>query len=259
MAEPRRGRRAGGRRGRRAEAQEEERKSTQYLTFALGADTFGVEIARVREILEYETPTELPMVPPFIRGVINLRGMAVPVLDLARRMGRGEGVISRRTCIVIMEVGARDEGARSVSIGVMVDGVHEVQEIIDEEVEPRPELGGDIQAEFIHGMARKEEGFLVLLNIDFVFSGADLALFNRLGDGERDAPGEIDASGTDETRYRSTERIEETMEMDRIETPEPTPTEGTVTESPTTLPSTAPPTVADDTDFPIPVFGGAGG
>ncbi|GAB6042417.1 chemotaxis protein CheW [Endothiovibrio diazotrophicus] len=176
MASPRRTRRG------RSTAREEEGARAQYLTFALGKETFGVEIARVREILEYEPPTEIPMVPAYIRGVINLRGTAVPVLDLARRMGRGEGRISRRSCIVIVEVGGSSNERPGVAIGVMVDGVQRVLEIPADQIEPRPELGGDIHSDFIHGMARREGGFLVLLNIDYVFSSADIRLLDGLGD-----------------------------------------------------------------------------
>lgn len=257
MAQPRRARRG------RATVREEERESAHYLTFALGEETFGVEITQVREILEYEPPTDLPMVPPYIRGVVNLRGMAVPVLDLARRMARGEGVISRRTCIVIMEVGGRaGEASSGVAVGVMVDGVHRVLEIAADDIEPPPALGGDIDARFIHGMARREGGFLVLLNIDHVFSGSEIALLGRLGDGDTEAaamaeaePEAIAATVVEEPPAAAPETLDEPAALEAEIQPDPTPT---AEPAPVLEPTPA----ADEgsttePDIPIPVFGEA--
>jgi purine-binding chemotaxis protein CheW len=145
---------------------------SQYLTFALGGEMFAVGILNVKEIIEYGHLTEIPMMPAFIRGVINLRGAVVPVIDLSARFGGKQTTIDRRTCIVIVEVA--DEDTRH-DIGIMVDAVSEVLDIPGSEIEPPPTFGARIRADFIFGMGKVDGKFVILLNIDKVLSVEEIA------------------------------------------------------------------------------------
>ena len=144
----------------------------QYLTFQLGGEMFAVGILNVKEIIEYGHLTEIPMMPAFIRGVINLRGAVVPVIDLAARFGGKTTEVSRRTCIVILEVA--DQDFRS-DIGIMVDAVSEVLEIPASEIEPPPSFGAKIRADFIFGMGKVAGKFVIILNINKVLSVEEIA------------------------------------------------------------------------------------
>lgn len=145
----------------------------QYLTFTLGGEMFAVGILNVKEIIEYGNLTEIPMVPAFIRGVINLRGAVVPVIDLAARFGGKVSEVQRRTCIVIVEVTQEDSRH---DIGIMVDAVSEVLEIPDSEIEPPPSFGAKIRADFIAGMGKVNHKFVVILEIQKVLSIDEMAL-----------------------------------------------------------------------------------
>lgn len=147
--------------------------SSQYLLFLLGGEPFGIDIAHVKEIIEYGQLTEIPMTPDFIRGVINLRGSVVPVIDLAARFGRPPAKIVRHTCIVIVEV-SHGEGERQ-DIGVVVDSVSEVREITTDDIESAPTFGTRIRTDFIAGMARINQRFVILLNADRVLSTDEIA------------------------------------------------------------------------------------
>ena len=146
---------------------------SQYLTFALGGEMFAVGILYVKEIIEFGNLTEIPMLPSFIRGVINLRGAVVPVIDLSARFGGKSTEVGRRTCIVIVEVA--DEEARH-DIGIMVDAVSEVLDIPGSEIEPPPSFGAKIRADFIFGMGKVLGKFVIILNIDKVLSVEEIAL-----------------------------------------------------------------------------------
>jgi purine-binding chemotaxis protein CheW len=150
-----------------------EEAPSQYLTFALGSEMFAVGILNVKEIIEYGNLTEIPMMPAFIRGVINLRGSVVPVIDLAARFGGSQTEVGRRTCIVIVEV--QDEDAKH-DIGIMVDAVSEVLDIPGSEIEPPPAFGAKIRADFIFGMGKVAGKFVIILNIDKVLSVEEIAL-----------------------------------------------------------------------------------
>ncbi|MDQ1093733.1 purine-binding chemotaxis protein CheW [Xanthomonas sacchari] len=139
----------------------------QFLTFLLGKEMFGVGILGIKEIIEYRTPTDVPMMPPALRGVINLRGAVVPVVDLQQRFGRAPSEISKRTCIVIIEVANGDE--RQV-LGLLVDAVSEVLEIAGSDIAPPPAFGAGIRRDFIHGMGKVGERFVILLDADAVLS-----------------------------------------------------------------------------------------
>jgi purine-binding chemotaxis protein CheW len=144
----------------------------QYLTFALGSEMFAVGTLSVKEIIEYGQMTVVPMMPGFIRGVINLRGAVVPVIDLAARFGRSETVITRRTCIVIVEV-PNEDGQQD--IGVVVDAVSAVLEIAPADIEPVPAFGAKIRSDFIAGMGKVAGRFVILLEVGKVLSIDEIA------------------------------------------------------------------------------------
>ena len=150
----------------------------QYLTFILGGETYGVSILVIKEILEYNEPTLVPMMPDFIRGVINLRGSVVPVVDLSLRLGKETTGVAKRTCVVIIEVQYENE---SMEIGVVVDAVNEVLDIAPENIESAPNFGAKIRTDFIHGMGKVDEKFVVLLNIDHVLSIEELSMLEQAG------------------------------------------------------------------------------
>lgn len=144
----------------------------QYLAFTLNDEIFAIDILQIREIIEFGTLTEVPMMPETIRGVINLRGAVVPVIDLSARFGRGASAVARRTCVVIVEVEGEDA---MQTLGVMVDAVNEVMEIPGEDVEPPPAFGARIRTDFIAGMGRVNGRFVILLDVGKVFSVDELA------------------------------------------------------------------------------------
>ncbi|MCQ1551337.1 MAG: chemotaxis protein CheW [Candidatus Accumulibacter phosphatis] len=153
----------------------------QYLTFVLGGEMFAVGILNVKEIIEYGHLTEIPMMPAFIRGVINLRGAVVPVIDLAARFGKTQSLIGKRSCIVIVEV--RENELRH-DIGLLVDAVSEVIEIPASDIEPPPSFGARIRADFIHGMGKVAGKFVILLNIVKVLSVDEIAMLAQVAGGE---------------------------------------------------------------------------
>lgn len=151
----------------------------QYLTFSLGGEMFAVAILNVKEIIEYGTVTEIPMVPSFIRGVINLRGAVVPVIDLSCRFGGKATEVARRTCIVIIEM---TEGDTKQDLGVMVDAVSEVLEIAQADIEPAPAFGAKIRTDFISGMGKVNGKFVILLDVARVLSVEEIATLSKIAD-----------------------------------------------------------------------------
>lgn len=139
----------------------------QYLTFMLGSEVFAIGILAIKEIIEYGGLTEVPMMPDCIRGVINLRGAVVPVMDLMARFGKVSSPVNKRTCIVIVEIDS-DDGQQVV--GVMVDAVNAVLDIPAPDIEAAPSFGAKIRTEFIAGMGKVNGKFVILLNVDSVLS-----------------------------------------------------------------------------------------
>lgn len=142
----------------------------QYLTFLAAQEMYAVNTLSVREIIEYNQVTTVPMMPAFLRGVINLRGSVVPVVDLKARFGKGVTVLGNRTCIVILE--AAKEGESQV-LGVVVDSVSEVIEILD--IKPAPAFGNHIRTDFIRGMTKVRGEFVTLLQIEHVLCVDEMA------------------------------------------------------------------------------------
>jgi purine-binding chemotaxis protein CheW len=150
----------------------------QYLTFTLRAETYAIGILNIKEIIEYGQVTEVPLVPEFIRGVINLRGSVLPVIDLASRFGRPRNETTRRTCIVVLEVEA---GGMHHDVGIVVDAVNAVLEIVDADIEPAPAFGAQISTEFIAGMGNVGGRFVVILNVHNVLSVDELSAVVAMG------------------------------------------------------------------------------
>ncbi|HSI57422.1 MAG TPA: chemotaxis protein CheW, partial [Ideonella sp.] len=137
----------------------------QYLTFMLAGEPYAIGILAIKEIIEYHSLTEVPMMPACVRGVINLRGAVVPVMDLLARFGRAPSPVSKRTCIVIVEI--EQEGERQV-VGVVVDAVNEVLDIAAADIEPAPSFGARIRSDFIAGMGKVRGKFVILLSVEHV-------------------------------------------------------------------------------------------
>ncbi|XAH24780.1 chemotaxis protein CheW [Xylophilus sp. GW821-FHT01B05] len=144
----------------------------QYLTFSLGGEMYAIGILAIKEIIEYSDLSTVPMMPPAVRGVINLRGAVVPVVDLQVRFGGQPAPVTKRTCIVIVETGAEDladKGEQHV-IGLVVDSVSEVLDIAPADIEPAPSFGARIRSDFIQGMGKVRGRFVVLLATDSVLA-----------------------------------------------------------------------------------------
>jgi len=141
----------------------------QYLTFMLGGEMFSIGILSIKEIIWYANLTEVPMMPACIRGVINLRGAVVPVMDLSNRFGKPSTPVVKSTCIVIIEVPTANEGEHQ-AMGVVVDSVQAVLEIPVSEIEPAPSFGAKIRPDFIEGIAKVNGKFVILLNVNQVLS-----------------------------------------------------------------------------------------
>jgi len=150
----------------------------QFLSFTLAGSDYAVGILQVKEILQFEVVTRVPSVPPSIRGVINLRGAVVPVVDLAVKFGMPETAITKRTCILIVEAALGEE--RTV-VGLMADAVREVLELGPEEIEKAPTFGTQVRVDFLLGMGKAGKGFVLLLDLDRVVSAGDRELAGQLG------------------------------------------------------------------------------
>lgn len=146
--------------------------SSQFLTFSLGEEVFAMDIRTVREIIQVGPMTTVPLMPEFVRGVINLRGAVVPVIDLQARFGRRPAKIGKKTCIVIFD--AVREGER-VELGLLVDAVSEVIDIAPEAIEPPPNFGASVRRDFIRGMGKVAKGFVIILEPDRAFDVNEMA------------------------------------------------------------------------------------
>lgn len=150
---------------------------SRYLSFAVANEIFGINILSVKEIIEYGEvkATHIPRLPPMIRGAINLRGKAVPIVDLALRLEFSAVEITRRSCIVIVELNL--QGNR-LEMGIVVDAVQQVISLTEHDIEPPPTFGGEIRADFIAGMAKMDKSFMIILDITRVLSLADVEVLH---------------------------------------------------------------------------------
>jgi purine-binding chemotaxis protein CheW len=168
-----------GRGGAGAPALQAVAEQKQYLTFLLGGEMFSIDILCIKEIIWYAGVTEVPMMPACIRGVINLRGAVVPVMDLSSRFGKPATAVTKNTCIVIIEIDAVTDGERQ-NIGVVVDAVQAVLEIPASEIEPPPSFGAKIRSDFIEGIGKVNGKFVILLNVNQVLSTEEVAAMGRV-------------------------------------------------------------------------------
>lgn len=152
--------------------------SLQYVTFSLGEELFGVEVSRAREILSVTPVTKVPQTPEYLLGVINLRGQVVPVVDMRLKLGLSTKQETEDTCIIVVEVHI---GGEEIIVGVLADAVREVLEVRSDQIEPPPRLGTRLKTDFIDGMGKIDEQFMILLNIDKVFSSDELVLVHEVG------------------------------------------------------------------------------
>jgi purine-binding chemotaxis protein CheW len=157
-------------------------ETNQFLTFSLEGEQYAVSVLKVREVLEYTRITKIPRTASFMKGIINLRGMGVPVIDLRSKFGMEEVAPTKDTSIVVMEVhGAEDK----VVIGALADAVQEVVDLEPSNIEPPPRFGTRLATDFILGMGKKDGAFIIILDIDKIFTTEEVSYLNRM-----DAPAE---------------------------------------------------------------------
>jgi len=159
-------------------------ETNQYLTFMLEEEVFALDIHKVREVLDFSTVTKVPRTPDFMRGVINLRGTVVPVVDMRLKFGMSRTEKTVNTCIIIVELVVSGE---TVVVGAMADSVREVIDLEPEQIEPAPRIGTSLQTEFIKGMGKHNDNFIIILDIDAVFSTDDLADLAEAGEAPQQA------------------------------------------------------------------------
>ena len=148
-------------------------ETTQYLTFKLEDEVFALDISKVREVLDFTSITKVPKTPEFMRGVINLRGSVVPVVDLRLKFGMSRTENTVNTCIIITEVTVDNE---TTILGALADSVQEVMDLEPDHIEPAPKIGTHLNTAFIQGMGKRGNTFVIILDIDKVFSTDELAL-----------------------------------------------------------------------------------
>ncbi len=147
--------------------------ANQYLTFTLDNEQYAIGVAKVREVLEHTKITKLPRTAEFMKGIINLRGAGVPVIDLRLKFGLPETPITKDTSIIVMEVESLDG---NIVVGALADAVHEVVDIEEKSIEPAPRFGTRLSAEFIKGVGKKDDLFIILLDIDRIFNAEEISV-----------------------------------------------------------------------------------
>jgi len=155
-------------------------EKAQCLTFFLGDETFSIEIGRVREVLDYTIVTNVPRMPGYMQGVINLRGGVVPVIDLRLKFGMPAISVSVNTCIIIVEAVVGGDGA---VLGLLADSVQEVVELERGNIQPAPRIGTRLDTGFIKGIGRQDDRFIIILDIDKIFSADELAMVKQDDEG----------------------------------------------------------------------------
>ncbi len=148
-------------------------ETTQYLTFKLDDEVFALDVAKVREILDFTTVTKVPQTPDFMRGVINLRGSVVPVIDMRLKFGMSMTENTVNTCIVVVEINLGNE---TTILGALADSVQEVVDMEPDQIEPAPKIGTKLNTDFIRGMGKREGKFVMILDIDKVFTTEELMI-----------------------------------------------------------------------------------
>lgn len=163
--------------------------AARYLTFTLQGELYALDIHEITEIIEYRSLTVVPMMPTFIRGVLNLRGRVLPVVDLSARFGQQATTVARRTGIIVVQAADHpldldgEDTPLTTGIGIMVDGVNKVVHLSEDDMEPPPAFGVGIRSDFISGMAKHEGGFIIVLDINKVLSMDEMVLLGQVASG----------------------------------------------------------------------------
>ena len=152
-------------------------ETTQFLTFQLDKELFALDIGKVREVLDFTSITKVPQTPDYMRGVINLRGSVVPVVDLRLKFGMSMAEKTVNTCVIIVEV---EMGGENVVLGAMADAVQEVLDLDPDQIEPPPRIGTKLNTNFIRGMGKSADQFIIILDIDKVFTMDELELVSEV-------------------------------------------------------------------------------
>jgi len=155
-------------------------ETTQYLTFRLGDEIFALDISKVREVLDFTNLTKVPRTPEFMSGVINLRGSVVPVVDMRLKFGMPATENTVNTCIIIVEISLDGE---TTVLGALADSVQEVMDLEPDQIEPAPRIGTRLRTDFIRGMGKQDSNFIMILDIDEVFSADELSMVEYAGTG----------------------------------------------------------------------------
>lgn len=153
----------------------------KYLTFLLPGKIYAVSIMKVKEIIEYGNVIDVPMMPDFINGAINLRGQVIPVIDLSIRLGGEAAELARRSCIVVVDLLLADQ---NMKVGLLVDAVSNVVDFQESQIDQAPSFNGNINTDYIEGMGKTDDAFIILLNIDSLLSMADMQQFNKINEVE---------------------------------------------------------------------------
>jgi len=180
-------------------AQDAQYGSQRFLTLTLGNELFAIDIFSVREILDYTDITRIPQTPEYMRGVVNVRGSAVPVVDLRMKFGLGQVERTLNTRIVIVEI--KKDDALSV-MGALADSVKEVLELETDRIDPPPRMGAAVRADFIRGIGKHGERFLLVLDVDKVFSSDEIHDLSRVLGDDAPPPAQQAAAGSDEDFFR---------------------------------------------------------
>jgi purine-binding chemotaxis protein CheW len=154
-------------------------ETNQYLAFKLGDEVFAFDISKVREVLEFNSLTKVPQTPEMMKGVINLRGSVVPVVDMRIKFDMGATEKTVNTVIIIIEIDLDDE---STMIGALVDSVNEVMDLDNEHIEPPPSIGAQLNTDFIRGMGKHNNEFIIILDIEKIFSSDELAFVQQVSE-----------------------------------------------------------------------------
>ncbi|RKY12301.1 MAG: chemotaxis protein CheW [Planctomycetota bacterium] len=192
-------------------------KEGKYLTFALGPEEYGLEILKVREIIGYMDITAVPQTPVHVKGVINLRGQVIPVIDLRAKFGMKTAEVTEQTCIIVVET--TQEG-REFQTGIVVDHVSEVLDIDGENIEKSPQFGASVDTSFILGMGKIGESVKILLDIDKVLSSTDLSSFAGVNDNQPTSSPEPETQ-QDESQTEQAKEPEQSAESEQAQQEEP--------------------------------------
>ena len=157
--------------------------ANKYLTFLLPGKIYAVSIMKVKEIIEYGNVIDVPMMPKFINGAINLRSQVIPVIDLNVRLGSDKIEVTRRSCIVVVELSLEGDNKK---VGLLVDAVSKVVDFHESDIDEAPSFNGNINTDYIEGMGKTEDGFIILLNIDNLLSMEDIDQFDKISTGNAD-------------------------------------------------------------------------